>query len=79
MPWAAQRDELEQHGLAKPLDLPQSQPSDTWQDRQLTEGADATGSGRAELPLNRQPHPRLPRDELTSRLILVAGQVIRLI
>jgi len=72
------RDQTRRRGLAKLLDWLQSQPGDTWQDRWLASGADAAGSGWAELPLGREPAPGHRRDELTSGLVLlVAGQVIR--
>ncbi|HWM95459.1 MAG TPA: site-specific integrase [Streptosporangiaceae bacterium] len=72
------RDQTRRRGLAKLLDWLQSQPGDTWQDRWLASGADAAGSGWAELPLGREPAPSHRRDELTSGLVLlVAGQVIR--
>ena len=73
------RDKTRRRGLAKLLDWLQRQPGGTWQEKWLASGADAAGSGWADLPLNRRvPARRHHRDELTSGLVLlVAGQVIR--
>jgi hypothetical protein len=73
------RDKTRRRGLAKLLDWLQRQPGDTWQERWLASGADAAGSGWAELPLTgRVPVQRHHRDELFAGLVLlVAGQVIR--
>jgi integrase len=77
-PAARGRDQTRRRGLTKLLDWLQRQPGDTWQDRWLASGADAAGSGWADLPLGGEPSPRHRRDELTSGLVLlVAGQVIR--
>jgi integrase len=73
------RDKTRRRGLNKLLDWLECQPGETWQERWLASGADAAGSGWADLPLNgRAPARRHHRDELTSGLVLlVGGQVIR--
>jgi integrase len=73
------RDKTRRRGLTKLLDWLQLQPGGTWQERWLASGADAAGSGWAELPLKGRvtvrPHHR---DELFAGFVLlVAGQVIR--
>ncbi len=73
------RDQTRRRGLTKLLDWLECQPGETWQERWLASGAEAAGSGWADLPLQgRVPARRHHRDELTSGLVLlVAGQVIR--
>ena len=73
------RDKTRRRGLTKLLDWLQLQPGATWQERWLASGADAAGSGWAELPLKgRVPVRPHHRDELFAGLVLlVAGQVIR--
>jgi hypothetical protein len=73
------RDKTRRRGLAKLLNWLQLQPGDTWQERWLASGADAAGSGWADLPLRgRVQARRHHRDELLAGLVLlVAGQVIR--
>jgi hypothetical protein len=73
------RDKTRRRGLTKLLDWLQFQPGGTWQERWLASGADAAGSGWADLPLRgRVPARRHHRDELLAGLVLlVAGQAIR--
>ncbi len=73
------RDKTRRRGLTKLLDWLQQQTGDTWQERWLASGADATGCNWADLALQgRVPARRHHRDELCSGLVmLVAGQVIR--
>ncbi len=73
------RDKTRRRGLAKLLDWLERQTGQTWQERWLASGADAAGSGWADLPLSGVvPARSHHRDELTSGLVLlVAGQVIR--
>ncbi len=70
------RDKTRRRGLTKLLDWLQQQTGDTWQERWLASGADATGCNWADLALQgRVPARRHHRDELCSGLVmLVAGQ-----
>ena len=73
------RDKTRRRGLTRLLDWLQRQPGDTWQEKWLASGADAAGSGWADLPLkDRVPAREHHREELcTGLVLLVAGQVIR--